>query len=139
MKSGGRSEAASRIISDLSDILKYSLADPMVPVALRDELSYLKKYVEIQQFRFGNRFIVYYDVDDGLMDYKVFRLMLQPLIENSIHHGVRSLGSTGYIKLKNFPLGGKLHFQDIDTGAGMDPEEECVVCYPDSVREAVLF
>lgn len=123
MKSGGRSEAANRIISDLSDILKYSLADPMVPVALRDELSYLKKYVEIQQFRFGNRFIVYYDVDDSLMDYKVFRLMLQPLIENSIHHGVRSLGSTGYIKLKIFPLDGKLHFHVIDTGAGMDPEE----------------
>lgn len=123
MKATGLPTTANQIISDLSDILKYSLSDPMVPVSLRDELSYLKKYVKIQQFRFGNRFIVYYDVEDDLLDNKVFRLMLQPLIENSIDHGIRALNETGYIKLKVWKREDKLHFHVIDTGAGMDPDE----------------
>lgn len=73
----------NRMIHNLSDILKYSLEDPGKAVRLQDELAYLKEYVEIQKVRYGNQFIIYYEVDEDLMDMELPRLILQPLVENS--------------------------------------------------------
>jgi len=56
----------SRIIDHLSDILKYTLANPMEKIGLREEVEYLKKYVAIQMFRFSQRFIVYYEIQEEL-------------------------------------------------------------------------
>ena len=62
----GEPSSINIIIHDLSDILKYALSNPLEPVSLRDELTYLKKYVNIQKYRFGEKFIVYYEIDDEL-------------------------------------------------------------------------
>jgi two-component system sensor histidine kinase YesM len=83
----------------------------------------LKQYVSIQQFRFGDKFIVYYEIEEDLMEFQVFRLMLQPLVENSILHGVRHNEGRGYIKLKIFKRGGRVHFRVVDNGCGMTKEE----------------
>ncbi len=113
----------NEIIQDLSDILKYALGNPAQPVSLREELIYLKEYVNIQKYRFGDKFIVYYEIDDDLLDYHVFRLMLQPLLENSILHGVRMLERTGYIKIKVFQCGEYLNIRVIDNGMGLTHNE----------------
>ena len=114
---------ANRILDYLSDILKYALADPMEKISLREEVQYLKKYVAIQNFRFGERFIAYYEIEEGLMDLRVFRLMLQPLVENSILHGIRHKEGTGYVKVQIFKRKGRIHFRVVDNGAGMTKEE----------------
>ncbi len=111
------------ILEYLSDILKYALADATETISLREELLYLKKYVAIQKFRFGEKFIIYYEVDEELMDLRVFRLMLQPLVENSILHGVRYKEDRGYIKVQIFCRGGKVYFRVVDNGVGMDKAE----------------
>lgn len=127
-KLGKGADAASRMIEDLSEILQYALKDPMETITLRQEIEYLKKYVAIQQLRFGDDFIVYYEIDEELWDFPVFRLMLQPLVENSIvhgirpSHGIRPVGK-GYIKVKVFERGGRVHFRVIDNGIGMTAEE----------------
>lgn len=79
--------------------------------------------VAIQKFRFGEKFIIYYEVDEELMDLRVFRLMLQPLVENSILHGVRYKEDRGYIKVQIFCRGGKVYFRVVDNGVGMDKAE----------------
>lgn len=114
---------ANRILDYLSDILKYALADPMEKISLKEEVQYLKKYVAIQNFRFGERFIAYYEIEEGLMDLRVFRLMLQPLVENSILHGIRHKEGTGYVKVQIFKRKGRIHFRVVDNGAGMTKEE----------------
>lgn len=114
------------MIQDLSDILKYSLDDPTTTIPLAEELDYLKKYTQIQKHRYQDSFIMYYEIDDDLLDCHVFRLMLQPLIENSITHGIRSKqasGETGYMKLKVYLRGSRLHFAVIDSGCGMTKRE----------------
>ena len=58
------------------------------------------------------------------MDLKVFRLMLQPLVENSILHGVRYKEGRGYIKVQILRRKGKVYFRVIDNGVGMDKEEK---------------
>lgn len=116
-------EAAEKVLDNLSDILKYALADPLETISLRQEIEYLKKYVAIQKFRFGDRFILYYEIEESLMEFQVFRLMLQPLVENSILHGIRYISGRGYIKLQIFSRRGRVYFRVIDNGEGMSKEE----------------
>ncbi|HHX61780.1 MAG TPA: histidine kinase, partial [Epulopiscium sp.] len=122
-KLGEGTDEACGIIDSLSDILKYALSDPLEMISLKEEVEYLKKYVGIQQFRFGEEFIVYYEIDEDLWQTSVFRLMLQPLVENSILHGLRQSNQTGYIKLKIVKRAKRIHFSVIDNGVGMTQEE----------------
>lgn len=113
----------NRMIQNLSDILKYSLEDPGKFVTLRDELIYLKKYIEIQKERYGSQLIIYFEVDDNLNDMLIPRLILQPLVENSISHGIAAQTDSGYIKVRIFRSAKGIRFVIIDSGIGLDREE----------------
>lgn len=113
----------NRILENLSDILKYALADPMEKITLKEEVQYLKKYVAIQNFRFGEHFIAYYEIEEELMETYVFRLMLQPLVENSILHGIRHKEGKGYVKVQIFRKNSRIHFRVVDNGVGMSKTE----------------
>lgn len=108
----------SAVVGYVSDILKYSLTNPQKSVSLREELDYLKKYVEVQHYRFGDRFIIYYEVDDDVMDAEVFRLMLQPVVENSLLHALRG-NERGYMKVRARRIGDKVNLRVIDNGDGI--------------------
>lgn len=122
-KGGEKAAKVVRMTGLLSDILKYALADPMQTIRLEEEINYLRKYVEIQHMRFGDHFILYYEVDESLENLPVYRLMLQPLIENAISHGVRDKEERGYIKLMIQDRGNAVHFSVFDTGIGMTREK----------------
>lgn len=122
-KVSGRENEGVRMLKKLSDILKYSLEDPTSMVSLSEEIQYLKRYVEIQTYRFGSRFIVYYEIDEALKDAQVFRLLLQPLVENSLLHGLRGLDRRGYVKIKALRRGEEILFSVLDNGCGMERAE----------------
>lgn len=121
-KNNVASEYLSTIIKGVSDILKYALSDPQEDVTLREEVNYLKTYMSIQRFRFGDGFIIYYEYNELLEDVPVFRLMFQPLIENSLIHGIRNLDRKGYIKVKISKSKETLFCRVIDNGMGMSQE-----------------
>lgn len=126
-KGNAEPEEVSMIIRFVSDILKYALSDPNEPVTVKEEIQYLKKYVAIQKFRFGDRFIIYYEIDEDGMDAAVFRLFLQPLVENSLLHGIRGLDRKGYVKVSIQKRGCRLRCCVLDTGAGMTGEEKAAL------------
>lgn len=112
-----------RIIASLSEILKYALEDPGKPVTLQEELDYLKKYMVVQSYRFGDHFIVYYDVEEELLGASVFRMMLQPVLENSLLHGIRHMTETrGYINVDICRDGDWMQIAVSDNGSGMDAD-----------------
>ena len=119
--SGGKSEM-NRLIGNLSDILKYSLESPSMFVPFITELDILRKYISIQKFRFGNAIAFYTDVDDNTAEVCVPRLILQPLLENSISHGILPAGGEGYIMLEARIEDSLLHISVTDNGVGMAPE-----------------
>jgi len=123
-KQGASPEEISTVIRCVSDILKYALSDPGQPVTVEEEIQYLKKYAAIQKFRFGDQFIIYYEVDDEVMDAAVFRLFLQPLVENSLLHGIRGSMQKGYVKVSIQKRGERLRCCVMDTGTGMTREEK---------------
>ncbi len=115
--------ALNRIIGALSDILKYSLQNTASMVTVKDEIEYLKKYDSIQQYRYEDKYIMYYDYEEEVEHYPIMRLILQPLIENSLYHGIKPLTGSGFIKLKINIRNSWLIFTVIDTGVGMNRDE----------------
>lgn len=111
------------IIANLSDILRYSLASVNSPVTVRDELANVQKYVEIQNFRFPDTIFMDYDVDDAALSLPFKRLLLQPLVENSISHGIRPTLRPGHIRIRISMRGPWLTVRCTDDGAGIPREK----------------
>ncbi|MFH2001737.1 MAG: histidine kinase [Planctomycetota bacterium] len=93
-------ETADRMICRLSDLLRLSLMNiELQEVPLQQELDFLKCYLDIEQMRFGDRLVVERRIDTEVMDAYVPNLILQPIVENAINHGISRIASTGRIVL----------------------------------------
>ncbi|WP_429142216.1 cache domain-containing sensor histidine kinase [Anaerotaenia torta] len=114
---------ASKLTHNLSDILKYSLENTLKRVEIRDEIAICKAYAEIQKFRYENPFILYWDYDDSVLKEKVIHLLLQPLLENSLHHGIKELPRRGLVKIKIFKSRDDIRVYIIDNGIGIDSRQ----------------
>jgi two-component system, sensor histidine kinase YesM len=107
----------------LGDILKYALSSPQNKmVILQKELQHTQIYVEIQKIRYKDKFEVIWDAEANLQRYFVPKLLLQPLIENSIYHGVREKPGKCSIKVRIRRLPSMISIHVIDNGVGMSPE-----------------
>ena len=90
-------------------------------VPLREELEFLQRYLEIEQTRFGLRLAVRFDIAPDTLEAEVPNLVLQPLVENAIRHGIEPLASAGQIELYARRETGMLLLQVRDNGKGLPP------------------
>lgn len=93
-----RPEEAERLLLDLSDLFRAALAGPR-EISLADELSLVRRYLEIEGLRFGNRLRVEWRVPDTLPALVVPALSIQPLVENAIRHGVEPAAGGGDVSV----------------------------------------
>jgi len=115
---------ADRIVARLSELLRVSLEQSdSQEVPLRQELSFLERYLQIEQTRFQDRLAVEMEVESGLDDVLVPSLILQPLVENAIRHGIEPREDTGRVKIGARRLNGMLELRVCDNGPGL-PEAE---------------
>ena len=113
---------AVRMLAGLSDLLRYVLEDsPADEVPLRDELSFLERYLEIEKVRFQDRLHVDIDAAEETLDAFVPNLLLQPLVENAIRHGVARKVTPGRVEIAARRLGDRLIVQVRDDGPGLGP------------------
>ena len=120
-------EAADRMIVRLSDLLRAALDNSdMQEVTLDKELEFLKRYLEIEQIRFGKRLTVQMDIAPDTLDAQVPNLILQPLVENAIRHGIEPHAKPGRIELRSKRDGNVLTLEVCDNGAGMPPNQAVV-------------
>jgi two-component system LytT family sensor kinase len=116
-------EAAARTVVRLADLLRLSLqneSSDLIP--LRKEIELLQVYLEIQQTRFQDRLTVRLEVEPGLGDALVPNLILQPLVENAIKHGIAARPGAGRIEIQARRQGeGRLGLFVRDDGPGPDP------------------
>jgi two-component system, LytTR family, sensor kinase len=119
------SKAANRMISRLSDLLRLTLDNAGAQeVALKDELDFLKRYLEIQEIRFQDRLRVSLDIDPESLDARVPNLILQPIVENAIHHGIAEQEADGRIEIQASRRNGWLQLEVRDNGSGMPTEPQ---------------
>ena len=115
---------ADRSILRLSELLRFSLASEKAQeVTLKEEIEFLEKYVEIHKTLMRDRLNVRISVDPETLDAAVPNMILQPLVENAIKHGISPRPEGGNIEVRAQRLDGKLNVEIVDDGLGM-PEQE---------------
>jgi hypothetical protein len=118
-----RNDAAVSMIVGLSEFLRRASEDSHRPqVTLAEEVEYLQRYVEIQKVRFGERLRVSVDIQAELMDAQVPNLLLQPLVENAIKHGVARRVSGGIIRVSGERKDDNLHLSVYNDGSNSSEE-----------------
>jgi hypothetical protein len=109
-------DKAQRMLLRLSSLLRRSLDETAHEVPLHQELAFLDDYLDIQRVRFGDKLQVRINVDAGVMDVRVPVFLLQPLVENSLQHGVADDGSS-FVAIDATQRDGTLHLLLTDDGA----------------------
>ncbi len=110
---------ADDMIGSLSQFLRSTLEiSKLDEVSLREELQFVRRYLEIQQIRFGERLHIVYDIGEPTMTALVPPLILQPLLENSIRHGIESREGSGTIVIHASQRKDQLHLAIVDDGEG---------------------
>ncbi|MBC7910571.1 MAG: histidine kinase [Pyrinomonadaceae bacterium] len=113
-------ESAEQMITNLSDLLRLSLENVGVQeVPLKQELDFLNKYVEIEQTRFHDRLRMSMSIEPEALDASVPNMILQPLVENAIRHGIGPRSSGGCIEIGADRVDGMLHLFVRDDGRGL--------------------
>lgn len=113
----------SKMVVSLAEILQYTFRDYEIIVHFSEEINWLKQYLFIMSNRFEGKFVVNYDVDPVLFNCFVPKLLLQPLVENSIIHGFHHINSGGMITISGWIEGDDLFLSVIDNGCGMTEEK----------------
>jgi two-component sensor histidine kinase len=117
--------AAERVISGLSELLRMSLSSASEQeVSLAKELELLAHYIEIQQIRFQDRLTVNFKIDPDARYALVPNLMLQPLVENAIRHGIAPRAAPGHVTVTAAKKGTRLELSVVDDGVGEKPHAE---------------
>ncbi len=144
----GETDGVVRMLSGLSDLLRLALASVgKAEVPLRAELDFLERYLALQQIRFSDRLQVKMRISPEAMDARVPSLVLQPLAENAVRHGLAPQNAGGLLEIGAERSGADLVLSVRDTGVGLPPESErrgglglqnvrarLAVLYPDTHR-----
>lgn len=112
-----------KCVKYLADFYRISLNKGKQVLSIREELELLKNYLNIQKVRFGESIQVEYEVKKELLTLKTIKLLLQPLVENSIHHGRRSEEEILMIRVSIFLEGDRVCFSVEDNGNGIKQEK----------------
>jgi len=111
------------MITNLTDILEYSLSNPNETVSLEEEIKNTRSYIDIQKVRYKDKFDFIWEYDEEVLNYRVIKLLLQPLIENSLYHGIKEKEGKGSIKVKILNFKTYLKISVIDSGMGISKED----------------
>jgi two-component system sensor histidine kinase YesM len=107
----------------LGDMFRYSIKTESELVPIHDELQHISNYMAIQQIRYGDKIKCHLHIDESLKDQKILKLILQPLVENAIYHGLENKQSSGSITIKGYRSDNSLCFEVIDDGTGMTTQQ----------------
>ncbi len=120
-----KNDEAVHLLARLSSLLRMSLESTRVhEVTLRQEMEFLEQYLEIQKARFLDRLTVKTDVSSDALDARVPNLLLQPLVENAILHGIAPKNSPGTVEVRARVSDGRLYIEVCDDGAGISPARD---------------
>lgn len=120
------------MLGTLGSLLRYSVSNIDMMVVLEAEISWLKKYIFLQRDRFQDSFDCSYEISEEALSFPIYKMLLQPIIENTILHAFEEVKEGGLIQVEAFVrTDGRLEIHVRDNGCGM-PEEVL-----NSIREEI--
>ncbi len=115
-----KNNAAVRMLVGLSDLLRHALEhSARQEVELREEINFIKLYLGIQEMRFSDRLQIQFDIDPATTRAMVPNLILQPLTENALRHGIGGRADSGVVGISSAIEGDRLRLIVYDNGAGL--------------------
>ncbi|WP_122628341.1 cache domain-containing sensor histidine kinase [Lucifera butyrica] len=111
------------IITSLIQLFHMTMGkgDDLIPI--REEIEYIKNYINIQEYRYLNKFKINYGLEPEILGYKIPRLILQPVVENALLHGIGPMEGQGLIVIKGFVYENDIKFVITDNGTGIPPQK----------------
>lgn len=114
---------AVKVVTALARFFRISLSRGKSLITVKDELEHVRNYLMIQQMRFKNKFTYTIESDDEVLELASLKLMLQPLVENAIYHGMEYMDGDGEIFVRAWQEEKELYLEVRDNGLGMTEEQ----------------
>lgn len=111
-----------RMIFLLGSLFQDTVRNTSDFVTLDEEIAYIRKYLELEQMVYDDKLAVHYDLDESLLERKVPKFILQPIVENAILHGIEKKPGKGLIEIRCQEEDGTIVLEVKDTGIGISPE-----------------
>ena len=119
----GRNADAVNMVHALARLFRISISRGHELIPIAKEIEHAESYLQIQKYRYKNQFTYEFDVDPECLDYYCNKITLQPIIENSINHGLDLLVEEGRIQVEVLQDGDDILFRVRDNGVGMSQEQ----------------
>ncbi|GFZ96074.1 histidine kinase [Paenibacillus marchantiophytorum] len=119
----GKVDEVVTMTSALSKLLRSSISkgEELIPIAV--ELQHIENYLTIQSIRYRNKFTYAIEVDPDIQNRRILKIILQPLVENAIYHGIKHSPERGHIHITGRRLDGMIELKVLDNGVGMSEEQ----------------
>lgn len=118
-----KNKEASQMVVALAKLFRISISRGRNIITIKDELEHARSYLIIQSFRYADAFKYEFDVEEEVLEYTTMKLILQPLIENAIYHGLKNRIDEGLIKISVHREQDNIVFAVSDNGYGMKEEK----------------
>lgn len=117
-----RYQEAITMVTSLAGFFRISLSKGKNIITVKDELKHAENYITIQHMRFKDKFTFKINADEEVMDFVTIKLVIQPLIENAVYHGMEFMDGDGEIIVNAYKKDNELYIDVIDNGMGIPPE-----------------
>ncbi|MDB5053355.1 MAG: hypothetical protein JWM44_1405 [Bacilli bacterium] len=111
------------MVTSLGDLMRISISTEKEYISIEEEIKYISDYLFIQKTRFGERIHIDIRIDDSLLPIIIPKLILQPIVENALLHGVQVKKGKGLLNISGKRVDGDILFEIEDNGVGMTPEQ----------------
>lgn len=122
MAEGKKNEEVVLMTASLARLLRQSISNEDELVSIGQEIEYARGYLTIQKMRYKDKLEFQIEVEPSILHIRLIKLVLQPIIENAIYHGLKYKESKGLLCVRGFMKNGNAVLQVIDDGVGMDQE-----------------
>mgnify|MGYP003363756648 CR=1 FL=1 len=122
MAEGGNNRQVVEMTTDLSDFFRTVLSGGKDFITVEEEESHIRSYLKIQKIRYEDILDYSIQIEPGIKDHIVLKMLLQPLVENALYHGIKNKRGGGCIIIRGYEDRDNLIFEVEDNGSGMDPE-----------------
>lgn len=119
---GKRHQDVVDMITALSSFLRMGLNNGRDFITIRGEAEHVNSYLQIQHFRYEDILDYEIDFEEGIMDFSVMKLTLQPIVENALYHGIKNCRKKGFLKISGWQEEKDIFLRVEDNGIGMKPE-----------------
>lgn len=122
MAEGNKTKEVVLMTSSLARLLRQSISNENEVLTIEQEIAYIKSYLTIQKMRYKDKLEFEIDVDRDIYPNEIVKLVLQPLVENAIYHGIKFKDTMCLLRVRGYSVGNNIIIKIIDNGVGMTQE-----------------